>query len=226
MNGLRATLLATGLLLLPPLFATELQSGVQYAGGQQLTSANIGIGFDVPADWQGVLGDDGHFYMQSENHQGMLMVTAAPAMAPEQVAANLAGQPLDLGDGVILYPLGQAQQRPDRVTQQYQGMLNGVELRGTMRVLIGDYQYLMTLISVGTQPETAYFAKTMDRLTASARFFQPQVAARSSDAPGGRSDSQTFINQSQNGSVVSGRNSDGQNCTYVSAGGMSFKSCD
>ena len=224
MNGLRVTLLVAGMLFFQPLFATELQGGVQYAGGQQLTAANIGIGFTVPADWQGVLGDDGHFYMQSENHQGMLMVTAAPAMAPEQVAVNLAGQPLDLGDGVILYPSGQPQQRPGRVTQRYQGLLNGVELHGTMRVLIGDYQYLMTLISVGAQPEAAYFAKTLDRLTSSARFFEPTAASQVSGS--GRSDNQTFINQSQNGSVVSGRNSDGQDCTYVSAGGMSFKSCD
>lgn len=224
MNGLRATLLIAGLFIIQYTSATELQSGVQYTAGQQLTSAEMGIGFSVPADWQGVLGDDGHFYMQSPNHQGMLMVTAAESMTPAQVVANLSAQPLDLGDGVILYPVGQPQRQRGRVTQRYQGHLNGVELRGTMRVLLDDHPYLMTLITVGAVSEAGYFSQVMERLTAGARFFQPRVVTQ---APAvGESGGRAFINQSQNGSVVSGRNSDGQDCTYVSAGGMSFKSCD
>lgn len=37
--------------------------------------------------------------------------------------------------------------------------------------------------------------------------------------------SNTYINNSQNGSVVSGR-INGQNCTYVSAGAFTVKDCD
>lgn len=40
-----------------------------------------------------------------------------------------------------------------------------------------------------------------------------------------RSNNSTYINSSQNGSVVSG-NLNGQNCTFASAGGTTVKLCD
>ncbi|OUS04623.1 hypothetical protein A9Q81_05745 [Gammaproteobacteria bacterium 42_54_T18] len=49
--------------------------------------------------------------------------------------------------------------------------------------------------------------------------------AESKVSSGNDSSQSTYINNSQNGSVVSG-SINGRNCTYVSAGGMTFRDCD
>lgn len=47
-----------------------------------------------------------------------------------------------------------------------------------------------------------------------------------SDHVHGAHSSQSYINQSQNGSVVSGTNQDGQHCSYASVGGTTVRLCD
>lgn len=52
-----------------------------------------------------------------------------------------------------------------------------------------------------------------------------QAQKQSNQQQTSRSTPRAEINTSQNGSVVSGK-LNGQNCTFVSAGGMTMKSCD
>jgi hypothetical protein len=204
--------------------AVELQARAHYDSGEQISVSSNGFRFSIPDGWFGGLGDDGNFYMLSQLHQGSLLVTAAQALPTDTLLENLSEQPLDLGEGLVLYPQGEPQQSAKGITQRYATQRNGVEISGYLRVRMGQYNVLVTMVAVGTQAESSYIAEALDKLSSSVEFFQPKVGDVG-QSPGGSGD-RGFINQSQNGSVVSGRNSNGQNCTFASAGGTTFKVCD
>lgn len=217
-------------LMLLPLwsFATELQRGIQYGAGETITASKPGVNFTVPPGWIGAVSDDGDFIMQSNEHQGMLVITASMSMDQQATYDGLDSNPLELGENVILYPKGQVQTKEYSMLQQYQGTIDGAAMNGQVEIIYGHYNYMVTLVAICMANESAYYSQMMNKLSDSVRFFQPEQASHQTRPPetSQQSGGSTYINQSQNGSVVSGRNSDGQNCTYASAGGMMLKSCD
>lgn len=93
-------------LLTPECADAQIQPGRMYSGGEQISDPSIGLTLTLPVGWRGMLGPDGEsFVMEAESGDGYLFVTG-DQMAEAEARAQL-GQPIDLGDGVVLMPAGE-----------------------------------------------------------------------------------------------------------------------
>ena len=83
--------------------AAELQQGVQYNGGDYLTASKAGISFTIPQGWSGSVSNEGNFIMKSNQHYGLLMLTASPTNNRQDMANSLTHEPLDIGSGFVFF---------------------------------------------------------------------------------------------------------------------------
>jgi len=215
-------------------YGTEIQQGVQYNSGENLTASKAGIGFVIPDGWSGSVSNEGDFIMKSNQHYGMLILTASSTNNRNTMASSLTQEPLDIGSGYVFYPSGKANIEPNGITQNYQGKdpSSGAALKGHLHVLDGDYGQSVTIVVIGAAIDAKYNNQLLHNTLNTVAFFnsdnqQQQVDySQQNDITETHSQTRPVIENWSGGGYVEGVNSDGQNCSYVTAGGMTMKSCD
>ena len=215
-------------------YATELQQGVQYNSGENLTASKAGIGFIIPDGWSGSVSNEGDFIMKSNQHYGMLILTTSSTNNRNVIASSLTQESLDLGSGYIFYPSGNAKIESNGITQDYQGKdpSSGSVLQGHLHVLEGGYGQSVTIVVMGAAIDSNYNNQLLHNTLNTVDFFKPDSQqqhaeySKKNDNTETRQQTRSVIENWSGGGYVEGVNSDGQNCSYVTAGGMSMKSCD
>jgi len=222
------------LLFMQNTYAAELEQGVVFNSGERLTASKAGISFVIPNDWSGSVSNDGDFVMNSNQHYGMLILTASSTNNKHEMARSLTQQPLNIGSGYIFYPSGNAKVESNGVTQNYYGKdpSNGAELNGHLHLLEGDYGQSVTIVVMGAANNSNYNNELLHNTLNTIHFFNPDRQQNYTDhsqhnnVTGTAQQSRPVIENWSGGGYVEGVNSEGQNCSYVTAGGMSMKSCD
>jgi len=214
--------------------ATEVQHGVQYNSGENLTASKAGISFIVPDSWSGSVSNEGDFIIKSNQHYGMLILTTSPSNNRNTMASSLTKESLDIGSGYVFYPTGTANIESNGITQNYQGKdpSSGALLKGHLHVVEGGYGQSVTIVVMGTAIDSNYNNQLLHNMLNTVSFFNPD--SQQQHAEYGQQSNNTEVRQQtrpvienwNGGGYVEGVNSDGQNCSYVTAGGMTMKSCD
>jgi len=215
-------------------YAAELQQGVEYNSGERLTATKAGISFVIPNDWSGSVSNDGDFVMKSNQHYGMLILTSSLTNNRHEMASSLTQQPLDIGSGYIFYPSGNAKVESNGVTQNYHGKdpSSRAALKGHLHVLEGGYGQSVTIVVMGAANDSNYNNKLLHNTLNTIDFFNPDSQQnytdhnQHNDVNATSQKARPVIENWSGGGYVEGVNSEGQNCSYVTAGGMSMKSCD
>lgn len=214
--------------------ATELQQGVQYNSGENLTASKAGIGFTIPQGWSGSISNEGDFIMKSNQHYGMLILTTTSTNNRNIMASSLSQESLDIGSGYVFYPSGNAKIESNGITQNYQGKdpSSGALLKGHLHVLEGGYGQSVTIVVMGAAIDSNYNNQLLHNTLNTVDFFNPDSQQQHAEYSQKNKKTDTHIQTRpvienwSGGGYVEGVNSDGQNCSYVTAGGMSMKSCD
>jgi len=214
--------------------AAELQQGVQYNGGDYLTASKAGISFTIPQGWSGSVSNEGDFIMKSNQHYGLLMLTASPTNNRQDMANSLTHESLDIGSGFVFYPSGNANIESNGITQSYQGKdpASGSALLGHLHVLEGDFNQSVTIVVMGAAKDSDFNNQLLHNTLNTVSFFNPQGMPQQTE----RYQQNTVATPSQqrrpvienwsDGGYVEGVNSEGKNCSYVTAAGMTMRSCD
>lgn len=222
------------LLYIQSTYAAELQQGIEYNGGESLTASKAGIGFVIPIDWSGSVSNEGDFIMKSKHHYGMLILTLSATSNRQTMASSLTEEPLDIGAGYVFYPTAKAKIESNGITQSYQGTdpSSSAALKGHLHVLEGAYGQSVTIAVMGAANDSNYNNQLLHNTLNTVSFLkpdhQPKQAAVNQQNNVSETHQQTrpVIENWSGGGYVEGVNSDGQNCSYVTAGGMTMKSCD
>ena len=220
-------------LLITNSHATELKQGVQYNSGENLTASKAGISFIIPDGWSGSVSNEGDFIMKSNQHYGMLILTTSSTNNRNTMASSLTKESLDIGSGYIFYPSGNAKVESNGITQNYQGTdpSSGAALKGHLHVLEGGYGQSVTIAVMGAAIDSNYNNQLLHNTLNTLGFFNPAHQQHTeykqqNDKTEVRQQHRPVIENWSGGGYVEGVNSDGQNCSYVTAGGMTMKSCD
>ena len=83
---------------------TELEIGKTYQGGTLIEAKTYGLSFTVPEGWSGLLPPGGTFFAMTPDNRTFVFATAESGSVQE--AQGSLGQPLPLGNGIQLQPIG------------------------------------------------------------------------------------------------------------------------
>ena len=151
----------------------ELQVGGQYPAGTRINSSQHGISFIVPRDWKAALRPDlPALLIASDTEPGAILALAGLGLTATDIAALL-NEASDMGNGVTLQPLGQAQIKGSRVTQTY----SAGQFAGRALAVIGQNGASLTFIAFGPQEQSTYFAGLLEGMASSAQYSQAKAAA-------------------------------------------------
>jgi hypothetical protein len=151
----------------------ELQVGGQYPAGTRINSGQHGISFIVPRDWKAALRPDlPALLIGSDTKPGAILALAGLGLTTSDIAALL-NEASDMGNGVTLQPLGQAQIKGSRVTQTY----DAGQLTGRALAVIGQNGASLTFIAVGPQEQGPYFAGLLEAMAGSVQYSQAKATA-------------------------------------------------
>ncbi len=84
--------------------AVELEIGKTYQGGTLIEAKAYGLSFTVPDGWSGLLPPGGTFFAMTPDNRTFVFATAEPGSVQE--AQGSLSQPLPLGNGIKLQPIG------------------------------------------------------------------------------------------------------------------------
>jgi hypothetical protein len=88
--------------------AAQIEPGRVYSGGEQISEPAAGLRLTIPVGWRGQLLPGGEaFQLQSDDEASFILVLAE-AMTEADARAQMAA-PVDMGNGVVLNPVGEVQ---------------------------------------------------------------------------------------------------------------------
>lgn len=132
--------------------AVELEIGKTYEGGTRIEAKAYGLSFTVPEGWSGLLPPGGTFFAMTPDNRTFVFATAEPGSVKEAQGALV--QPLPLGNGIDLQPIGSPRVEGDGFAIDY-SVLGAPEPHGSEgRAVVGDTGVVAGFI--GVAPKDTY----------------------------------------------------------------------
>ena len=130
----------------------ELEIGKTYQGGERIEAKAYGLSFTVPEGWSGLLPPGGTFFAMTPDNRTFVFATAEPGSIQEAQGALV--QPLPLGNGINLEPIGSPRVEGDSFAIGY-SVLGASEPHGSEgRAVVGDNGVIAGFI--GVAPRDTY----------------------------------------------------------------------
>lgn len=168
---MRRSLVAWALLmgwLASPAEAVELEIGKTYTGGTLIEAKAYGLSFTVPEGWSGLLPPGGTFFAMTPDNRTFVFATAEPGSIQE--AQGSLGQPLPLGNGVKLQPIGAPRAEGDGFTIEYNVFGASEPSGGEGRAIVSETGVIAGFIGVSPQDAVDTMRATLDDLTSGVGF--------------------------------------------------------
>ncbi len=153
--SIRRVALASLFALVPgsPAPAQDIAPGVQYTGQATLSAPEYGASFVLPAGWVGMLPEGGEFFVMRSQQFDAYIFAAIDEMTVE-AARKAMGEPIALGDGLVLRPSGPVQAAGRVLTADYDVAGARQPLAGHVRTTVGEHGLGLSLIAAA-EPEHA-----------------------------------------------------------------------
>jgi hypothetical protein len=165
--------LLAGLVLLSPAGAagTELEIGKTYKGGERVEAKAYGLSFTVPQGWSGLLPPGGTFFAMTPDNRTFVFATAEPGSARD--AQGSLTQPLPLGNGINLQPIGVPRVEGDALAIDY-SVLGAPEPHGSEgRAVVGGNGVIAGFIGVAPKDDVERMRATLGEIAAGVSFEEP-----------------------------------------------------
>ncbi|MGI9504628.1 MAG: hypothetical protein ACR2RE_16415 [Geminicoccaceae bacterium] len=151
--------------------AVELEIGKTYEGGERVEAKTYGLSFTVPEGWSGLLPPGGTFFAMTPDNRTFVFATAEPGSAED--AQGSLSQPLPLGNGIKLQPIGGPRLEGEGFAIDY-SVLGASEPHGSEgRALVGDYGVIAGFIGVAPKDSVEMMRAALADIAAGAGFDEP-----------------------------------------------------
>lgn len=148
--------------------ADELEVGKTYQGNTTIEAKSFGLEFTVPDGWSGMLPPGGTFFAMTPDNRTFVFATAEPGSAKE--AQGSLSQPLPLGNGITLQPIGAPRVEGDDLVVNY-NVLGAPEPFGSEgRALVSETGIVAGFIGVAPQAELETMRGTLKDITEGVTF--------------------------------------------------------
>lgn len=171
-NRLTCTLASLALLSLAgaasTVSAVELEIGKTYTGNTLIEAKAYGLEFTVPEGWSGLLPPGGTFFAMTPDNKTFVFATAEPGSVKE--AQGSLSQPLPLGNGITLKPIGAPRTEGDGFTIDYNVFGAPEPFGGEGRAIVSDTGVIAGFIGVAPQTGIDTMRDALDTLTSGVAF--------------------------------------------------------
>jgi hypothetical protein len=173
---MRVALIAIGLASAGAAAAVPLEIGKTYEGGTVIEAAAYGFDFIVPEGWSGLLPPGGTFFAMTPDNRSFVFATAEPGAAQEALGALL--EPLPLGNGARLQPIGAPRREGDRFVVGYDVLGAKEPYGGEGHALVSQQGVVVGLIGVAPQADIEQLQAVLAELAKGVRFTGPPAPDR------------------------------------------------
>ena len=143
--------------------AAELEIGKTYQGGTLIEAKTYGLSFTVPEGWSGLLPPGGTFFAMTPDNRIFVFATAEPGSVQE--AQGALGQPLPLGNGIKLQPIGAPRPEGEGFAVDYNVFGAPEPFGGEGRAIVGETGVVAGFIGVAPQGAVDRMRATLDDIT-------------------------------------------------------------
>jgi hypothetical protein len=155
--------------------AVELEIGKTYQGGERIEAKAYGLSFTVPEGWSGLLPPGGTFFAMTPDNRTFVFATAEPGSIKEAQGALI--QPLPLGNGIMLQPIGSPRVEGSEFVIGY-SVQGAPEPHGSEgRAVVGDHGVIAGFIGVAPKGAVEEMRASLADITKGAAFEDPAKAA-------------------------------------------------
>ncbi|MCK5454765.1 MAG: hypothetical protein KAJ16_10405 [Calditrichia bacterium] len=143
--------------------------GKEYRAGTRIQNAYRGVSFIIPRDWKGAMPPDQRvFLMSSHVRAGVGLAIFQSAVSKADIVQYLK-QSQNLGDNVILKPVGEPKINGTQISMEYTSMTNS----GYALALKGPHKNTVVFLFAGLTKDKEYFKKLVEKLNSSVLFSIP-----------------------------------------------------
>jgi hypothetical protein len=158
----------------PEATPVEIEVGQSYGALTRVTSPNTGVSWVIPEDWTGGMPEaSSAFLMASDAGEGAGAVLFIPETSVGKLAHDL-DEVQDLGDGVVMEPMGEPVIGESRVLLDYENDL----LEGRALALMGPGKLAVVFFLAGPPGNLDRLGGILESLASGARFPKPDVTER------------------------------------------------
>ena len=148
--------------------AVELEIGKTYQGKTLIEAKTYGLGFTVPEGWSGMLPPGGTFFAMTPDNRTFVFATAEPGSVKE--AQGSLSQPLPLGNGITLQPIGAPRVQGEGFAIDY-NVLGAPEPFGSEgRAIVSETGVVAGFIGVAPQSGIDDMRRILDAITEGVTF--------------------------------------------------------
>lgn len=140
--------------------AVDLEIGKTYEGGTLIEAKAYGMSFTVPEGWSGLLPPGGTFFAMTPDNRTFVFATAEPGSVQE--AQGSLAQPLPLGNGIKLQPIGAPKPKGEGFTIDYSVLGAPEPLGSEGRAIVGDTGVIAGFIGVAPRGGIDAMRATLD----------------------------------------------------------------
>jgi hypothetical protein len=143
--------------------------GKEYPAGTRVQNAYRGISFIIPRDWQGAMPPDQRvFLMNSPNKPGMGIAIFQSAFSEAEIIRYLS-QSQNLGDNIILKPVGEPKVSGNDIRMEYTSMTN----TGVALAIRGNFNNTVIFLFTGPANLKDYYRQLLDKIKPTVVFLSP-----------------------------------------------------
>lgn len=143
--------------------------GEEYAAGTRVQNAYRGVSFIIPRDWRGAMPPDQRiFLMTSEQKAGVGLAIFQSSVSESDIIQYLK-QSQNLGDNIILKPVGKPKINRSEITMEYTSMTS----TGHALAKSGPFQNTIVFLFAGPVEDREYFLKVLQKMNTSVKFSKP-----------------------------------------------------
>ena len=143
--------------------------GKEFRAGARVQNAYRGVSFIIPRDWKGAMPPDQRvFLMSSHVIAGIGMAIFQSAVSEAEIVQYLK-KIQNLGENVILKPVGEPKINESQITMEYTSMTNS----GYALARSGPYKNTILFLFAGPTKDKEYYKKLVDKLNSTVKFSVP-----------------------------------------------------
>jgi len=148
--------------------AVELEFGKTYTGGERIEAKTFGLSFSVPEGWSGLLPPGGTFFAMTPDNRTFIFATAELGSA--QQAQGSLSQPLPLGSGIKLQPIGSPRVQGEGFAINYSVQGAPEPLGGEGRAVVGETGVIAGFIGVAPKDTVETMRAVLDDVASGVGF--------------------------------------------------------
>lgn len=152
--------------------SAAVKPGVTYPGGTKVETPGTGVSFTIPAGWSGILPSGGTFFVMGSKAQKSYIFVLVDKMTTAKAMENM-GNPLSLGNGLTLEPVGEIRKKGDMLFASYSVKGGKQPLKGYIETRLGDGDLGVGYVAISAPETAADVRKVVHQLTEATTMDKP-----------------------------------------------------